>query len=345
MRMFLLGFSQACWFLVWGMAVSTSIAFSTTHIQLASFSNRISRNRLRASSSATSSSETSQKQAPPDVTDEHASSSSLQEALQASHERALDQFISSEAPSWMQDTDAFPFSCTECGKCCKTQGEVFLAPEDITLAAKIREQTPVDFVQQYAASYLLSPSALREGKDMTSSSSSPSSTKEVLASLESLLEYQQVWIRLREGEEGACVFLEKETNHCQIYEARPTQCRTYPFWPSIMKAPDAWHEECRRADDDDSSNLPTWSAERGGCEGMRLLMTTSTNDRDAISSAADIAPTDSDDGIEGVPLRDACQQLMEYSLTDRRFPYQAEERPVPIMTTTATQTMQQSATK
>ena len=335
MRISLLGFSQACWFLVWGMTVSTSIAFSTTHIQLASLSNRISRNRLRASSSATSSSETSQKQAPPDVTDEHASSSSLQEALQASHERALDQFISSEAPSWMQDTDAFPFSCTECGKCCKTQGEVFLAPEDITLAAKIREQTPVDFVQQYAASYLLSPSALREGKDMTSSSFSPSSTKEVLlASLESLLEYQQVWIRLREGEEGACVFLEKETNHCQIYEARPTQCRTYPFWPSIMKAPDAWNEECRRADDDDGSNLPTWSAERGGCEGMRLLMTSN-----AISLAA---ANDSDDGV---PLRDACQQLMEYSLTDRRFPYQAEERPVPTMTTTVTQNMQPSATK
>ena len=210
-----------------------------------------------------------------------------------------------------------------------------MAPEDITLAAKIREQTPVDFVQQYAASYLLSPSALREGKDMTSSSFSPSSTKEVLlASLESLLEYQQVWIRLREGEEGACVFLEKETNHCQIYEARPTQCRTYPFWPSIMKAPDAWNEECRRADDDDGSNLPTWSAERGGCEGMRLLMTSN-----AISLAA---ANDSDDGV---PLRDACQQLMEYSLTDRRFPYQAEERPVPTMTTTVTQNMQPSATK
>ena len=341
--MFLLGFSQACWFLVWGMAVSTSIAFSTTHIQLASFSNRISRNRLRASSSATSSSETSQKQAPPDVTDEHASSSCLQEALQASHERALDQFISSEAPSWMQDTDAFPFSCTECGKCCKTQGEVFLAPEDITLAAKIRAQTPVDFVQQYAASYLLSPSALREGKDIPSSSSSPSSTKVVLASLESLVEDQQVWIRLREGEEGACVFLEKETNHCQIYEARPTQCRTYPFWPSIMKAPDAWNDECRRADDDVSSNLPTWSAERGGCEGMRLLMTSSTSTNDDDDDAVSLAAADDSD--DGVPLRDACQQLMEYSLTDRRFPYQAEERPVPTMTTTVTQNMQPSATK
>ncbi|MGK5084584.1 YkgJ family cysteine cluster protein [Bdellovibrionota bacterium FG-1] len=31
-----------------------------------------------------------------------------------------------------------------------------------------------------------------------------------------------------------CRFLKK--NSCSIYEARPTQCRTWPFWPAVMGA-------------------------------------------------------------------------------------------------------------
>jgi len=27
-----------------------------------------------------------------------------------------------------------------------------------------------------------------------------------------------------------CVFYDRESNGCRIYEARPTQCRTFPFW-------------------------------------------------------------------------------------------------------------------
>lgn len=36
---------------------------------------------------------------------------------------------------------------------------------------------------------------------------------------------------------GACMFL--EDNQCSVYEGRPTQCRTWPFWPENMKAK-AW---------------------------------------------------------------------------------------------------------
>jgi len=27
-----------------------------------------------------------------------------------------------------------------------------------------------------------------------------------------------------------CIFYDRESNGCKIYEARPTQCRTFPFW-------------------------------------------------------------------------------------------------------------------
>ena len=37
-----------------------------------------------------------------------------------------------------------------------------------------------------------------------------------------------------------CMFLEGKG--CTVYEARPTQCRTWPFWPEVM-APKAWAAE------------------------------------------------------------------------------------------------------
>lgn len=39
---------------------------------------------------------------------------------------------------------------------------------------------------------------------------------------------------------ASCRFL--EGNRCGIYEARPTQCRTWPFWPETMGAK-AWSRE------------------------------------------------------------------------------------------------------
>ncbi len=37
-----------------------------------------------------------------------------------------------------------------------------------------------------------------------------------------------------------CVFLEQ--NRCAVYEARPTQCRTWPFWPENMNSK-AWKRD------------------------------------------------------------------------------------------------------
>lgn len=40
-----------------------------------------------------------------------------------------------------------------------------------------------------------------------------------------------------------CVFL--ENGRCSIYEVRPTQCSTYPFWPDIMHSESTWHAEAK----------------------------------------------------------------------------------------------------
>lgn len=47
------------------------------------------------------------------------------------------------------------------------------------------------------------------------------------------------WFVLREFSES-CRFLKDK--RCTVYEARPDQCRTWPFWPENMNAK-TWHGE------------------------------------------------------------------------------------------------------
>jgi Fe-S-cluster containining protein len=46
--------------------------------------------------------------------------------------------------------------------------------------------------------------------------------------------------RLIDGADQACIFL--KDRRCSIYAARPTQCRTWPFWPETMTAK-AWKKD------------------------------------------------------------------------------------------------------
>lgn len=41
-----------------------------------------------------------------------------------------------------------------------------------------------------------------------------------------------------------CVFLNGETGKCEVYIARPEQCRTYPFWKRFKKYPEELFAEC-----------------------------------------------------------------------------------------------------
>ena len=49
------------------------------------------------------------------------------------------------------------------------------------------------------------------------------------------------FFHLKERENPECVFLEGG-NRCGIYSGRPTQCRTWPFWPEAMSVK-AWKSE------------------------------------------------------------------------------------------------------
>mmetsp|Transcript_5258 Transcript_5258/g.10108 ORF Transcript_5258/g.10108 Transcript_5258/m.10108 type:complete len:270 (-) Transcript_5258:70-879(-) len=203
----------------------------------------------------------------------------LQEALRKAEERALDNFIEQEAPAWLQGRKSMPFECTACGRCCQTEGDVYMSPEEIQKASQVLGMAHYDFVHEYA-SHTLGPS------------------KEI--------DETTTWIRLRE-KGNSCVFLGDDGKHCSIYEARPHQCRTYPFWPNLLKSSESWDEECRRTDDESESSLPPWTPADGGCEGMKTINA-------------------SIDGINevDVPIREAYRQLFEYVTSDKRFPKDTE---------------------
>ena len=47
-----------------------------------------------------------------------------------------------------------------------------------------------------------------------------------------------------------CVFYDRESNGCKIYEARPSQCITFPFWDYFKTHIDELKEECPGIIDD-----------------------------------------------------------------------------------------------
>ncbi len=49
------------------------------------------------------------------------------------------------------------------------------------------------------------------------------------------------------GIKGHCVLLNSD-GKCSVYPVRPTQCRTYPFWPEILISEDKWNNEVKRCE-------------------------------------------------------------------------------------------------
>lgn len=54
-------------------------------------------------------------------------------------------------------------------------------------------------------------------------------------------------LSIRTDKNNRCVFLDKD-NTCRIYPVRPTQCRTYPYWPELLVNRAAWRAEAIRCE-------------------------------------------------------------------------------------------------
>ena len=103
--------------------------------------------------------------------------------------------------------DGLKFECQGSGNCCTSHGEfgfVFLTLEDRRRFAKHLNISTATFTRQYCD--------MRDG----------------------------VWHLKEDPKQPDCMFLKNK--RCSTYEARPTQCRTWPFWPEVM-TPKAWKGE------------------------------------------------------------------------------------------------------
>lgn len=104
------------------------------------------------------------------------------------------------------------FKCTQCGNCCSgPAGVVWFTEEEGGRMAEFLGMTKVDFLRQYAER--------RYGKW---------TLKEI--------------VHPDRGYD--CIFLKQDRATkklgCSIYPVRPTQCWTWPFWPSNLESRKAW---------------------------------------------------------------------------------------------------------
>ncbi len=104
-------------------------------------------------------------------------------------------------------SEGLRFQCQGSGKCCTSHGEygfVFLTKEDRKRMADHLGMTLSAFTRKHC-------------------------------------ERTNGFFHLKEdGKNPDCVFLKDK--RCSIYEARPIQCRTWPFWPDAMNAK-TWKKE------------------------------------------------------------------------------------------------------
>jgi Fe-S-cluster containining protein len=162
--------------------------------------------------------------------------------------------------------EGLEFECTGCSKCCQVDGDVWLAPEEVTSIANYLQKTDEDdiiasidaFRKKYVRAELSPADDDGDDGDEDPSLQSQSSS----------------WMCLKRTKEGACTFLDP-SGKCSIYDVRPVQCSTYPFWPSLLEDPEAWEEESVLPDDvplENGNNADNtrrhWSPEHGGCEGI-----------------------------------------------------------------------------
>ncbi len=103
------------------------------------------------------------------------------------------------------------FECTQCGNCCTgPPGYVWFTEEEGRAMAAAMDLSEEDFLEQYAR---------RVRRRWT--------LKEIDA---------------KDGYD--CIFLDRVSEPgkalCGVYDARPSQCRSWPFWPEMLESERAW---------------------------------------------------------------------------------------------------------
>ena len=120
---------------------------------------------------------------------------------------SVDKSSDAQRP-WYQD--GLRFACTGCGGCCTGHGFVWVDDAEIDALAEHQGRA--------AGEVRLLDTRPVQGR-----------------------------VTLREHANGDCIYLDGRTRRCTVYEARPRQCRTWPFWQSNLRSEEDWQragEDC-----------------------------------------------------------------------------------------------------
>jgi Fe-S-cluster containining protein len=103
------------------------------------------------------------------------------------------------------------FTCKRCSSCCRHEsGYVFLSKEDLDALAAVQGMEQGAFIQTWCR-------WVSFGREVE-------------------------YLSLKEKANYDCIFWK---DGCLVYPGRPLQCRTFPFWDSVICSSDAWEEAGR----------------------------------------------------------------------------------------------------
>ncbi|MEA3371666.1 MAG: YkgJ family cysteine cluster protein [Campylobacterota bacterium] len=117
----------------------------------------------------------------------------------------------------MMRKDSFPYAfdssaCESCeGRCCTGEsGYIYVNKTEIIAIAELLNLDIKDFAVKYL---------FKKG-------------------------YKYSIKEIKHNDSHECIFYDRESNGCKIYDARPTQCKTFPFWDYYKSRVDELKEEC-----------------------------------------------------------------------------------------------------
>ncbi len=125
------------------------------------------------------------------------------------------------------------FTCTECGNCCTGgPGYVWISIEEIERLAAHLKLSPETVVEKYCrkvdGKFSLKERRNREG------------------TYDCIFLKAQKMPKPKPGPDGQLDRVPVPIKKCSIYEARPLQCRTWPFWPENLVSRKRWDDSGRR---------------------------------------------------------------------------------------------------
>ncbi|CEG43880.1 Predicted spermine/spermidine synthase [Plasmopara halstedii] len=128
------------------------------------------------------------------------------------------------------------FRCTECGKCCTGRGgRVRVNDREIKELAAFKNLTVNDFKRKHT----LELNKNNNGQNVTQS------------------------ILLQTSDDNQCIFL--QGSKCSVYKVRPTQCRTFPWWPEHLVSEYDWQLAANQCEgihvnqEDVQDNIPVYT--------------------------------------------------------------------------------------